>query len=143
MIRVVICSPLFKSAGQGMNIERHAFFGDGSKLSVGYDSGLGLNCRIHGPVVIGNVVMMGPDVLIMTRNHNFERIDVPMSAQGRSDARPVMIGDDVWIGARSVILPGVNIGNGAVVGACSVVTKDIPPYAVVAGNPARVIRFRS
>lgn len=126
-----------------MNIEKNAFFGDGSKLSIGNYSGLGLNCRIHGPVSIGDYVMMGPDVLIVTRNHRFDRVDVPMALQGSSEARSVIIGDDVWIGARSVILPGVRIGNGAVIGACSVVTKDIPAYAIVGGNPARIIRFRS
>lgn len=126
-----------------MNIEKNAFFGDGSKLSIGNYSGLGLNCRIHGPVAIGDYVMMGPDVLIVTRNHRFDRVDVPMALQGSSEARSVIIGDDVWIGARSVILPGVRIGNGAVIGACSVVTKDIPAYAIVGGNPARIIRFRS
>jgi len=142
-IRAVFCSQLFKSCGHHINIEKNAFFGDGSKLSIGNYSGLGLNCRIHGPVSIGNYVMMGPDVLIMTRNHRFDRVDVPMALQGPSEARPIIIEDDVWIGARSVILPGVRIGSGSLIAACSVVTKDIPSFAIVGGNPARIIRFRS
>ena len=63
--------------------------------------------------------------------------------QGRTEIKPVIIGDDVWIGARAIIMPGIVIGRGAVIGAGSVVTKNVDEYAVVAGNPARVIKYRS
>lgn len=85
--------------------------------------------------------MMGPDVVILTHTHNIERTDIPMGAQGSRVAK-VVIGNDVWIGMRSIIMPGVNIGNGVVIGAGAVVTKDIPDYAVVGGVPAKIIRFR-
>jgi maltose O-acetyltransferase len=66
-----------------------------------------------------------------------------MVEQGYEGTRPIVIEDDVWIGARVTILGGVNIGTGAVIGAGSVVTKNVPPYAIVAGNPAKLIRYRN
>ena len=86
--------------------------------------------------------MMGPDVMIYTKNHNTERTDIPMIEQGNTQPRKVTIGDDVWIGARAIILPGVTIGQGSIVAAGSVVTKDVEPFSVVGGNPARVIKVR-
>ena len=78
-----------------------------------------------------------------SRNHAFDRCDVPMREQGYGPEKTIIIGDDVWIGGHVIILPGVNIGNGAIVGAGAVVTRDVPEYAVVGGNPAKVIRFRN
>lgn len=66
-----------------------------------------------------------------------------MSQQGIRPPKPVVIGDDVWIGARVIILPGVTVGKGAVLGAGTVVARDVPEWAVVVGNPARVVKFRS
>jgi maltose O-acetyltransferase len=86
--------------------------------------------------------MMGPRVTILTQNHAFSDPERPMNEQGAAEVAPVTIEDDVWIGMATIILPGVTIGTGAVVGAGSVVTRSIPPYAVSAGNPARVIRDR-
>ena len=76
------------------------------------------------------------------RNHAFDRTDIPMNQQGFTPEKPIVIEDDVWIGARVIILPGVHIGTGAVVGAGAVVTKDVPDYAVVGGNPARILKMR-
>lgn len=86
--------------------------------------------------------MMGPDVMIFTSNHETSRTDTPMRLQGTAKIKPVTIGDDVWIGARVIILPGVTIGQGAILAANAVVTKDVPEYAVVGGNPAKLIKFR-
>ena len=96
---------------------------------------------MHGPLKIGDNVMMGPDVTILTHTHNIERTDIPMGLQG-SIVKEVSIGDDVWIGMRSIIMPGVRIGNGVVIGAGAVVTKDVPDFAIVGGVPARIIRYR-
>ena len=85
--------------------------------------------------------MMGPDVTILTQTHNIERIDIPMGQQGMRVSE-VVIGNDVWIGMRAIIMPGVKVGNGAVIGTGAVVTKDVPDYAVVGGVPAKIIRFR-
>jgi maltose O-acetyltransferase len=131
---------ILKHCGTDVNIEKGAQFS--SDVSLGDHSGIGVNALISSHVTIGNDVMMGPDCCIFTANHNFERNGIPMRKQGHEDARPVVIGNDVWIGARVVILPGVHVGDGAVIGAGSVVTKDVASYSIVAGNPARFIRMR-
>ena len=100
-----------------------------------------MNCSVHGPLKIGDNVMMGPDVTILSQTHIIERTDIPMGKQGMREAR-VIIGNDIWIGMRSIIMPGVKIGNGAVIGAGAVVTKDVPDYAIVGGVPARIIKYR-
>jgi maltose O-acetyltransferase len=76
-------------------------------------------------------------------SHAYDRLDIPMDQQGFEDPTPIHIGDDVWIGARVIILPGVNIGSHCIIGAGSVVTKDVPDYAIVGGVPAKIIRMRN
>lgn len=126
--------------GKQVNIEHNAYFSP--KVSLGDRSGIGVNAKIHGACTIGNQVMMGENCTIITRNHRFDRTDIPMMDQGFEDERPVSIGSDVWIGDNVTILPGVHIGDGCVIGAGAVVTRDIPPYTIAAGVPARVIRNR-
>jgi maltose O-acetyltransferase len=140
--RCVICTPIFGSAGKNINVEQGAFFGMGEKVALGDNSNIGQNAQLLGPVSIGANVMMGPEVLIFTNNHCFERTDVPMIDQGLSEVLPVKIEDDVWIGARVIILPGVTIGSGSIIGAGSIVTKSVPPFSIAAGNPAKVIKIR-
>ena len=142
-LRRIACIQIFKSTGKDINVERGASFGSGKNIEIGDYSGLGENCQVPDNIKIGRDVMMGPDVLIIGKNHEFENMQIPMRLQGSKDAPPVFIGDDVWIGARVIILPGVNIGEGAIVGVGSIVTKDIPSYAICVGNPARVVKYRS
>ena len=99
--------------------------------------------RSLGDVEIGDDVIMAPDVVVLSSNHNTEDSIVPMNRQGQQASQPVHIGNDVWIGTRAILLPGVYIGEHSIIGAGSVVTKDVPAYAVVGGNPAKVIRFRT
>ena len=110
-------------------------------ISIGSGSGLGVNCSVHGPLRIGDNVMMGPEVTILTHTHNIERTGIPMGQQGMRVAE-VVVGNDVWIGMRVVIMPGVKVGNGAVIGSCAVVTKDVPDFAVVGGVSAKIIKYR-
>lgn len=142
MIRRKLCQVIFKSAGKKINVEHGAFFGSGNEIIIGNYSGIGINARVTGPVTIGDNVMMGPEVHIYTSNHAFNRTDIPMIQQGNQKNRPVKIMNDVWIGARSLILPGVTIGEGSIIAAGSVVTKDVPSYCIVGGNPAKVIKKR-
>jgi len=86
--------------------------------------------------------MMGPDVGIMSNSHKTAYLDIQMVRQGAAHIKPVRIGNDVWIDTRAIILPGVQIGDGAIIGAGSVVTRNIPALAVVAGVPARVVKYR-
>jgi len=140
-VRYWICRHLFARCGRHVNIERGAEIGSGRYIEIGDHSGIGTNCRV-GNAVIGKWVNMGPDVVFIARNHAFEQRDRTIYQQGYIDADPIIVGDDVWIGTRAIILPGRRIGTGAVIGAGAVVTKDVPDYAIVAGNPARIIRYR-
>ncbi len=140
--RGMACRRLFRYCGQNVNVEQYADFYSGWEVEIGDNSGLGINCRVPFNIKIGKDVMMGPDVIILGENHQFASLEVPMRTQGYRTFLPVQIKDDVWIGARAIILPGITIGTGAIVGAGAVVTKDVPPYAICSGNPARVVRFR-
>lgn len=131
---------MLEYCGKNVNIEKKAFFSH--KVSLGDYSGIGVNAKIYGRCYIGNHVMMGEDCTIITRNHQFERTDIPMMNQGFLEEKPVFIGNDVWLGDRVVILPGVKIGDGCIVGAGAVVTHDLPEFSISAGNPARIIRYR-
>lgn len=112
------------------------------KLEIGDNSTIGFNSDIYGPVKIGKNVMLGPEVAIYTHNHAHDDIDIPMIYQGYTQNQPVIIEDNVWIGRRVLIMPGVHIGTGAIVAAGAVVTKDVNSYSIVGGNPARHIKFR-
>ncbi|GMQ60200.1 CatB-related O-acetyltransferase [Vallitalea sediminicola] len=140
--RRFLCKNIFSYASKTCNIEKGVFFGNGQDISIGEYSGIGLHARVQGPLSIGDNVMMGPDVIIYTKNHETKRTDIPMIEQDVTKPMKVFIKDDVWIGARTIILPGVTIGEGSVVGAGSVVTKDVEPYSIVGGTPARKIKSR-
>ncbi|OCA84628.1 hypothetical protein A8L44_09505 [Bacillus sp. FJAT-27986] len=139
-IREILFNKITGNQGKNLNIQRHASFS--KKVILGDNSGIGTGCVIEGPTIIGENVMMGPDVLIYTVNHETSNISIPMIKQGMTDPEKVSIGNDVWIGARAIILPGVSIGDGAVIAAGAVVTKDIAPYSVVGGVPAKLIKMR-
>ena len=138
--RAFFAKHIARQCGSRVNIERKARFSPA--LSIGDHSGIGINCCVYGPVSIGKNVMMGQDVIVYTTRHRDDRTDIPMCEQGMSEVKPVMIGDDVWIGGRAIILPGVHIGDGCIIGAGAVVSRDIPAYSVAVGCPARVVRSR-
>lgn len=120
----------------GGNIGEGLYMGDNSNLGpYGY-----IGCS--GAVKIGNNVMISPRVSLYAENHNFSDVKTPMKEQGVSKSF-VIIEDDCWIASNSIILAGVTVGKGSVVAAGSVVTKDVAPYSIVAGNPAKVIKSRN
>lgn len=96
----------------------------------------------YGSITIGNYVHTGVNVMFMAFNHGFYTTEIPTKEQDYMDA-PIVVEDDVWIGAGSIILAGVTIGKGAIIGAGAVVNKDVPPYAIVGGVPAKVIKYRN
>lgn len=132
---------MFDSCGKNVNIEHGAFFASGNEITIGNNSGIGLNCRVAGPLSIGDDVMMAPNVTIVTQNHKISDLTVPMRLQ-TAPKQKVTIKDDVWIGTNVIILPGVTIGKGSVIAGGAVVTKDVEDYAIVGGNPAKVIKYR-
>jgi len=113
------------------------------QLSIGNNVAVNNDVWINatGTFRIGNHVLIGPKVIIHSANHRYDDPNIPIQKQGHV-FRKVIIEDDVWIGGGAIILPGVKIGKGAVIGAGSVVTRDVPPYTVVAGSPARKIKDR-
>ena len=108
-------------------------------VTIGDYTRIGIHNTIIGPVCIGNHVNLAQGITITALNHNFEDASKRIDEQGIS-TKPVVIGDDVWIGANAVILPGVTIGSHCVVAAGAVVTKDVPDNCVVGGVPAKVIK---
>jgi acetyltransferase-like isoleucine patch superfamily enzyme len=106
---------------------------------IGDHTRVGLHNTIIGPVTIGNHVNLAQGITVTALNHNFENPDRRIDEQGVS-TKPVTIGNDIWIGANAVILPGVTIGDHSVVAAGAVVTKDVPPHSLVAGVPAKIIK---
>ena len=106
---------------------------------IGDRTRIGLSNTVIGPAHIGNDVRLAQNVVLSGLNHNYEAVDSPIHVQGVSTS-PIVIEDESWIGANAVIVPGVTVGKHSIVAAGSVVTKNVPPYSVVAGNPARVIK---
>ena len=139
-IRAFFLKGFVDYCGQHVNVDKHVNLS--THLKIGDYSGIGKNSSIQGYVSIGNHVMMGQDCLIYTTNHSFDDLDRTMDLQGYQETKSVFIGNDVWIGARVIILPGVSIADGSIIGAGSIVTHDVPSYAVVAGNPAKIIYYR-
>lgn len=162
-LRYMLRAPFFAAAGRGGAIGRDVRitgdltirFGDrvalrdrvtlagNGVLTVGDQTAINQDCILTAMerIEIGADVMLAPRVYILDVDHEFDRRDAPIRAQGYRVA-PVAIEDDVWIGAGTVIIKGVRIGRGSVIGANSVVTRDVPPYSIAAGSPARVIRER-
>ncbi|WP_432511352.1 acyltransferase [Kineococcus sp. SYSU DK001] len=141
-LRALTAKAMLDRCGQDVNVEHGAWFGSGKGIELGDRSAIGMDALVIGPVRIGNDVMMGPRCVLLASAHETASVDEPMTAQGFRDDRPIVIEDDVWIGAGCTILPGRRIGTGSIVGAGSIVTADVPPWTVVAGNPARVVKHR-
>ncbi len=139
-LRSRLSMPLLKESGIGIGIGRGARFGNGSNLIMKDYSNIGAFAFISGSralLTIGKHVMMGNSCTIILQNHKFlqEGFDGYVG-------KDVVIDDFAWIGHNVIILPGVKIGRHAIIGAGAVVTRDVPEYAIAAGNPARVIRSR-
>ena len=139
-IRNLFTRGFVNHCGKKINIQHNAVFSP--DISIDDYSGIGRNCAIGQGTVIGDYVMMGPECYIYTRSHSFDRTDIPMMEQGYGEVKPVVIGNDVWIGSRVTIMPGVHIGNGVIIGASAVVTKDVPDYAVAGGSPAKTLKMK-
>ena len=128
--------------GEGNIVKDHCYFGNGDRLTVGSRSQLGSHARLNGTITLGDDVVMGPDVVMMAVSHEFSRTDIPINLQGAKPDDPIAIGNDVWIGTRVVILPGVHLGDHCIVAAGAVVTKSFPDKCIIGGVPAKVIRMR-
>ncbi len=139
-LRAFCARLILDKCGKNVNIEHGAEFAYDTE--IGDNSGIGINAILSSGVKIGNDVMMGPYCMMFTSNHAIGDLTTPMRKQGHAERKPIVIGNDIWIGARVTILPGVHVGDGSVIGAGAVVTKDVEPYSIVAGNPAKKIGSR-
>ena len=108
-------------------------------VTIGDYTRIGIHCTVIGPVCIGSHVNLAQGITVTALNHNFGDAARRIDEQGVS-TKPVVIGDDVWIGANAVILPGVTIGSHCVIAAGAVVTKDVPDYTLAGGVPAKTIK---
>lgn len=110
-------------------------------ISIGKNTTINRNAIVEGQVTIGANCSIAPNVVIVGQNHNFSDKSQIIKAQG-SSSKGIVIHDDVWIGANATILDGVTIGEGAIVAAGAVVTKDVEPYSIVGGVPAKLLKTR-
>lgn len=141
---------LFKQCGSNVKIGKNFRVSGWKNIIVGNHVAFGENMMImstKAKIIIGDYVMFGPNVTVISGDHRIDVIEKPMALIDDSEKleqndKEVIFKGDNWIGAGSIILKGVTVGYGAVIGAGSVVTKDIPDYAVAAGTPAKIIKYR-
>lgn len=143
LLRNKIAKKLFKSFGEKSFIKDDVTIRGYNDLSIGEKVGINKGCFFssHGGISIGNNVGIAHDCAFHTNSHNFHDVEIPIGQQG-SNFKPIVIEDDVWIGCHTVVLQGIRIGKGSIIGANSVVNKDVPRYAVVAGLPIKIIKYR-
>lgn len=126
---IIACSGSLKHLGKGMTIGDNSGIGDFSFFGAA------------GGIRIGKNVIMGQNVRFHSENHNFDRLDIPIKEQGVTN-KGIIVGDDCWIGSGAVFLDGVKVGEGSVIGANTLVNKDIPPFSVAVGNPVKIVKNR-
>ena len=132
---------IFGSHGEGVRVVQPFCCDYGKNIHVGdrFFANHGLQILDAATVTFGNDVYLGPNCLFSTAGHP---VDAGLRNAGLEFALPITVGDDVWLGANALIMPGVTIGSGSVVAAGAIVTKDVPPYTIVGGNPAKIIKYR-
>lgn len=139
-IRRILCRQLFNQTGKIFSVGKNVDFGYlGNLISCGNHANIGNYCKIkgNGRLILHDHIAMGDDVTIITQDHKYLADSYEGFIVG-----DVVIGNYVWIGDRAIILKGVHIGNHAIVAAGAVVTKDVPDFAIVGGNPAKIIKYR-
>lgn len=128
------------------NTSKHTMFGGFSNVSKDLVTApyvyIGPRCNIYPNVYIGAYSLLANDVSIVGADHDFSKVGVPIVFSGREVIPKTIIGNDVWIGAHAIVMAGVEIGDGAIIAAGSVVTKDVQAYTIVGGIPAKKIKFR-
>ncbi len=134
----------FKSAGKCFTVSDLDSFFKKNAIEAGDYVFIGRKAHLYANIKIGHFVIIASNVAVVGGDHRFDMVGVPIRFTGRDglEERLTVIEDDAWIGHGAIIIAGVKIGRGAIIGAGSVVTKDVPAYAIVAGVPARLVRYR-
>lgn len=128
--------------GKNTTIESGFRFGMRDLLKIGQNTQINEDVYIQS-AIIGDYVLIAQNVAILSVTHNFNRLDIPIRLQGSEKSKPVTIENNVWIGRNAVIMPGLILGEGSIIGAGAVVTKNVPQNAIVGGVPAKIIRYRT
>ena len=143
ILRLAIFKLMLKSFGKGSTVDYKTYIRYPMHVRIGEHTMINRGCRMlasfhhkNVEIAIGSYVAVAPEVCFLAAGHDYKQLNLPDTAES------IKVDDYVWIGARSIILQGVTIGEGAVVAAGSVVTRDVPAYSVVGGVPARVIKKR-
>lgn len=143
-----ICLKKFKKFGENSEFRPGAYAISCSKISIGDNVIIRPNCMLFADprkngaeIIIEDNVLIGSNVHMYVNNHEFSNTSIPIIKQGHSKGKNIHIKNGAWIGAGCIILSGVSIGENAVIGAGSVVTKDVPEKTVYAGNPAKKIKY--
>ena len=129
------------SVGKGVVIGAGTHIRPGS-VSIGDYTFIGGHCWLEGKITIGRFVLFASDVSIVGGDHRFDVVGVPMIRTGRDEMKPVVVEDDVWVGRGAIVMHGLTIGEGAIVAAGALVTRNVEPYTIVGGSPAQVLRQR-
>lgn len=142
-IRVFYVSKVLKIMEWDKNsfFENKIYIGNAKQISIGKRCEINENVFIQG-AIIGNNVMIAPNVALLSNMHNHSRIDIPMNLQGKKRGNKVIIEDDVWLGRNVIVMPGVRIKKGSIIAAGAVVSKDVPEYCIYGGIPAKFIKKR-
>lgn len=142
-MRKMVTNRLFEEIGAGTSISTGVRLLCPQKICVGKHVGITRDVTLdgRGGLKIGDDTMIGFESVILTSTHNSNKKDIPIRKQGMFST-PVKIGKNVWLGTRTIVLPGVTIGDGAIIGANSVVSKDVLPNTIVGGVPAKFIKNR-
>ena len=141
-LRIVCVRHIFLKCGKIYTFNRKVKFGLGQDIQIGDFSGIGANVDMPHDIVIGSHVMLGRQTHIFAANHTFDRKDVSMNMQREVHRKRIIIEDDCWIGSNVIILDGVTIGKGSVIGARTIVTKDIPAGSIVIDKREKRIKIR-
>ncbi len=140
-LRAFLCRGFIASAGEGIHVRSGAFLADGRYLHMADRSSIGPGCRIYG-ARLGYGVVIGPHCVFFKENRAADDLSKPVGAHETTPINVPVVEDWAWVGERALVLQGRRIGRGAIVGAGAVVTRDVPPFAIVGGNPARIIGNR-
>ena len=139
-LRTTILSKVI-TLGEGCKIQRNVYIGNGTDISIGSNCQINDNVRLDN-IKIGNKVMIARDCIMLGKMHESSNINVPMIEQGEKPVSPTVIEDNVWIGARVIIMPGLLIKSGTIVAAGAVLTKSTESNRIYAGVPAKEIKRR-
>ena len=148
LIRMKILMFHQRLIGNPVQVGRNAVIGvpikiaRGREIQIGNNFFCGYGCHLGAPMIIEDNVMFAPNVAVVGGDHKIDNCSININQSGRDEFKTVKISEGAWVGYGATILHGVEIGRGAVVAAGSVITNDVPDFGIVAGNPAKLIRYR-